>query len=58
MAVPDFQSFFSPLLELASDGKDHSLAEARAVLKDEMNLSEADMKEVLPSLSFLLKKRI
>jgi hypothetical protein len=24
MAVPDFQSFFKPLLDLAADGKEHS----------------------------------
>ncbi len=29
MAVPDFQSFFRPLLEYAADGKDHSMQEAR-----------------------------
>jgi restriction endonuclease Mrr len=29
MAVPDFQSFFKPLLEIAADGKEHSLKEAR-----------------------------
>ena len=29
MPVPDFQSFFKPLLEIATDGKEHSLKEAR-----------------------------
>ncbi|MDH4163456.1 MAG: hypothetical protein OEW15_12310 [Nitrospirota bacterium] len=29
MAVPDFQSFFKPLLDVAADGKEHSMKEAR-----------------------------
>jgi restriction system protein len=49
MAVPDFQSFFKPLLELASDGEEHSVREAREVIAKNMNLSEADLSELLPS---------
>jgi restriction system protein len=29
MAVPDFQSLMLPLLRIAGDGREHSLAEAR-----------------------------
>ena len=32
MPVPDFKSFFKPLLDLAADGKEHSLREAREQL--------------------------
>lgn len=49
MAVPDFQSFFKPLLEIAADGKEHSMKEARELISRNMNLSEEDMKELLPS---------
>ncbi|MBK8651899.1 MAG: restriction endonuclease [Elusimicrobia bacterium] len=49
MAVPDFQSFFKPLLELASDGQEHSVREARATIAKTMALSDQDMAEVLPS---------
>ena len=28
MPVPDFQSFFKPLLDIAADGEEHSLREA------------------------------
>lgn len=49
MAVPDFQSFFKPLLEMAADGKEHSMKEAREIIARNMNLSEEDMKELLPS---------
>jgi len=49
MAVPDFQSFFRPLLEFASDGKEHSLAEVHESIKNTMSLSEEDLQELLPS---------
>lgn len=49
MPVPDFQSFFKPLLDLASDGKEHSIQEARESVAKNMALSEEDMKELLPS---------
>ncbi|MBN1865596.1 MAG: restriction endonuclease [Victivallales bacterium] len=49
MAVPDFQSFFKPLLDLASDGKEHSVQEARNKIAAQMSLAEEDMKELLPS---------
>ena len=49
MAVPDFQSFFKPLLDLAADGKEHSIQEAREVIAKKMRLPEADLQELLPS---------
>ncbi len=49
MSVPDFQSFFKPLLDLAADGKEHSIQEAREVIAKVMALPEADLKEPLPS---------
>lgn len=49
MAVPDFQSFFKPLLQIASDGKEHSMKEARELIAKNMNISDEDMKEMLPS---------
>ena len=49
MPVPDFQSFFRPLLDLAADGKEHSIQEARESIGKIMALSEEDMKELLPS---------
>ena len=45
MAVPDFQSFFKPLLDLAADGKEHSIQEAREVIAKDMGLSEVDLKD-------------
>ena len=49
MAVPDFQSFFKPLIDFAADGKEHSMQEARGAIAKTMALPEADMKELLPS---------
>jgi len=49
MSVPDFQSFFRPLLDLAADGKEHSIQEARESIGKVMALSEDDMNELLPS---------
>lgn len=49
MPIPDFQSFFRPLLDLASDGKEHSIREAREVISKNMKLSEEELAERLPS---------
>ncbi len=49
MGVPDFQSFLLPLLRIAGDGQEHSLAEARDVLASDFKLSQADQDELLPS---------
>lgn len=49
MAVPDFQSLMLPLLRMAGDGREHSVAEARDTLAAEFKLSETDREELLPS---------
>lgn len=49
MAVPDFQSFFLPLLEMAADGQEHTLSEAYDCLAKSFDLSETDRRELLPS---------
>jgi restriction system protein len=49
MAVPDFQSLMLPLLRMAADGREHSLAEAREVLAGGFELSAAEQEELLPS---------
>ena len=49
MAVPDFQSFFKPLLEIAADGNEHSLKTSREILAEKMMISAEDLKELLPS---------
>jgi restriction system protein len=49
MSVPDFQSFFLPLLELAADDVEHTIGEAREYIAKIMMLPEADRRELLPS---------
>jgi len=49
MSVPDFQSFFKPLLDLAADGREHSIQEAREEIAKVMALPEKDLQEPLPS---------
>lgn len=49
MPVPDFQSLMRPMLEFASDGKDHSLKDAREELAKVFQLTEDEKKALLPS---------
>jgi restriction system protein len=49
MPVPDFQALMLPLLQLAADSKEHSLAEARDKLASQFKLSDGDLAELLPS---------
>lgn len=49
MAIPDYQSLMLPLIKLASDKKEHSLQEATRAIAKELNLTEADLAELLPS---------
>ena len=50
MGVPDFQSFFKPLLEIAGDEKEHSIGEAREIIAKRFNLTEDELNERLPSV--------
>jgi len=49
MPVPDFQSWFLPLLKRLSDGELHRMPDLYEQLADDLKLSEADRNEVLPS---------
>ena len=49
MAVPDFQSFFLPLLRYSSDGQTHSTKDAYAAMAEHFSLSKEDLQEMLPS---------
>lgn len=49
MAVPDFQSFFLPLLQYCSDGETHSVKEAYEAMSVRFGLSEEDLREMIPS---------
>lgn len=49
MAVPGYQEFMLPLLRVARDGKEHSLAEAVTTLARQMKISEEERNALLPS---------
>lgn len=49
MTIPDFQAIMLPLLQYASDGKEHSLRDAITYLADVFNLSDEEKKGLLPS---------
>jgi restriction system protein len=50
MSVPGYQEFMLPLLRIAADGQEHSVAEAMETLAAEMGISEQDQAILLPSL--------
>lgn len=49
MAVPDFQTLMLPVLQVFSDGAEHTSREVRERVAAAMHLSEADLEEMLPS---------
>lgn len=49
MPIPDFQSFMLPVLLIASDGREHSLEEARDILAHQFQLTADERNELLPS---------
>jgi restriction system protein len=49
MAIPDFQTVMQPLLEIASNGKEHGLGDTRVALALVFKLTEQETKELLPS---------
>ena len=49
MAIPDFQSFFVPVLKQVADGNSHSMAELRERIAPDLNLSPEDLAQKLPS---------
>src|SRR5919202_5595938 len=49
MAVPDFQSLFVPVLRCTADGNDHSMAELRARIATDLDLTPEELSQKLPS---------
>jgi restriction system protein len=49
MPVPDYQKLFLPILRYASDGQEHSYAQAVEAVVKHFNLTEDDCNELLPS---------
>src|SRR4051812_35855932 len=49
MSVPDFQSLMLPILRISGDGQEHTSSEASELLARQFSLTEADLRELLPS---------
>lgn len=49
MPVPDFQSFLKPVMDIAADGQEHSVREAREKVALALHLTPEDLGEMLPS---------
>lgn len=49
MAIPKYNECMLPLLRLASDGNEHSMADAREFLGNFFSVTDNERKEVLPS---------
>lgn len=49
MGIPDYQTLMLPLLRFASDGEEHSLRQAIDSLGTEFELTDEELKEMLPS---------
>jgi restriction system protein len=49
MPIPDFQTIMLPLLQLAGDGKEHSIHEAVEKLADQFGLTEEELSKLLSS---------
>ena len=49
MPVPAYQKLFLPILRFASDGQEHSHAQAVEAVVKHFNLTEDDCNELLPS---------
>lgn len=49
MSIPDYQSLMLPLLERASDGREHSFSSLVDALADQYKLTDAERRELLPS---------
>jgi restriction system protein len=49
MPIPDYQSLMLPVLQLAGDGQEHTLAGSIETLAQQFHLSDEERKEMLPS---------
>ena len=49
MSIPDYQSLMLPLLRLAGDNDEHIFRDAVEELANQLNLSDADRRETIPS---------
>lgn len=58
MAIPYFETLMLPLLQLAADGNEHSVRDARDCLAREFSLSEEEQNALLPSGQRVFPNRV
>jgi restriction system protein len=49
MPIPDFQALMLPIMKVAEDGAEHTARELRQRIGDDLGLTDAERKELLPS---------
>ncbi|MGI6318325.1 MAG: winged helix-turn-helix domain-containing protein [Dethiobacteria bacterium] len=49
MAVPGYEKFMLPMMEIVSDQREHAVSEVRDKLAEYFQLAEEDLRELLPS---------
>jgi restriction system protein len=49
MSVPTYDAYMLPMLQMAADGEEHDIHEARVVIAEMMQLTEDQLSELLPS---------
>lgn len=49
MTIPNYQALMLPLLQLVADGQDHFVRDLHITLANQLNLSDAERGELLPS---------
>jgi len=49
MSIPDYQAIMLPLLQYVSDNQEHRITDATEYLSKKFNLSEGELRELLPS---------
>src|SRR5271166_1264195 len=58
LAIPDYETFMLPLLELASDGHEHSLRDTRNQLARKLGLTDEELTALLPSGQRVFPNRV
>lgn len=49
MAIPNYQEFMLPTLEVIADGQEHKNSEVAQAVAKILNITDEDMQEMLPS---------
>ena len=56
--IPDYQSLMLPILEYASDGKEHHIKKAIEYLANKYSLTQDERKELCLTIEFIGRRHI